>query len=301
MDEALRGDGIGYKYGTSLAMNGDGTSVVIGSPRYTTSSGVVTGGAKVLQWTYEWSLKGSVLEGRSEDDECGVSVAIDKLGTTVAIGAPGVSLSKASSYSGDAAYRGYVDVYQWEMIEWEVYDWKLTAHLMGAHAELEYFGSSVSLSTLGYTVAVGAPEVAVSGMTRVGEVSVYTRSPVGNLWLQYGETLCGRRANGYFGSSVVVTGDGSAVVVGSPGPLDDSMTSGTVSMYTVITPHSSTSTLDANDILAITNLSLLVVLCLFTVYVFQYSKKSTRRSQILYETSEAIEMNNRRENVNMTY
>jgi len=295
----IRGGGIGFKLGTALATNGEGDVMILGSPFHETSGGDVTGGAMVMEWTFQWSQKGSELEGRHVDDAFGTSVAIDKLGETVAVGAPGVSLSEAAVYTGDAANRGYVDVYSWEMVTWEVYDWKLKAHLMGADAEQEYFGFSVSLSMLGDYAAVGAPEVSINGKALTGEVTVFHRAD--NIWAQHGDSLTGRRGGGYYGSSVVLSGDGSAVIIGSPGPLDDSFTSGSVAMYEVIEPTSSSSSMDANDILAITNLTLLFVLFVFTVYAFFHSKRETRRAQIVYETSEAIDENNKRENVNMSF
>jgi hypothetical protein len=299
MGGVARGAGIGYKAGTSVAMNHLGDNVVVGSPYHTTTAGVVTGGAVVTEWADDsWSQKGSTLEGRYADDVFGSSVSIDKLGETVAVGAPGVSLSVI--YTGPAAYRGYVDVYRWEMTDvWDVYDWALIGHLMGGEAEKEYFGFSVSLNMYGNLVAVGAPELTHEGKAFSGGVTVFHRAD--NLWAQHGERLSGQRSEQYFGSAVAVSGDGSAVLVGSPGVTTDGASPGSVSLYQVLSPASSSTKLELNEILGITNLVVLVALFVFSFYAFFVSKKQNRRARIAYETTEAIEENNRKENVNMAF
>jgi hypothetical protein len=297
---ALRGDGIGYKFGTSLEMDKSGDTVVIGSPYYKNSAGEMTGGAKVMQWTFQWSQKGSTLEGRHVDDKFGQSVAIDETGETVAIGAPGVSLGVRGVYTGDEANRGYVDIYSWKMTStWEVYDWKLTGRLLGGVAEQEFFGYSVSMNSFGDFVAVGAPELTRDGEALVGGVSVFHRAQ--NTWAQHGDTIPGKRGNSHSGFSVVMSGDASSVVIGGPRPADGSFSAGSVSFYQVVTAQSGSSDLDLNEILGISNLCLLGVVFLFIIYTFFQNKKSIRRGQIDYETNDAIDENNKRENVNIMY
>lgn len=301
LGSTLRGAGIGHKFGSAVAINQAGDRMVIGSPALKTAAGVATGGARVMDWTTEWTQRGSTLRGRNVDDVFGTSVAIDGLGDTVAVGAPGVSLSAAASYTGGAAKRGYVDVYRWKVVSADVYDWQLSGRLLGVTAEKEYFGYAVSLNMLGDIVAVGAPEVAVDGRSLAGAVTVYHRAD--NVWGQHGARLPGMRAGGYFGSAVALSGDGAALLVGGPGGVDAEYTSGTAAMYLVEgqAGGSGFAGLDAHDILVITNLALLCVVFLCGILAFFYSKKEKRRTNIVYETNDAINENNRRENVNMGY
>ena len=300
MGAMSRGDGIGYKAGVSVSMNGDGDNVIFGSPYHSTTGGVVTGSARVLQWSDEsqsWSAKGTTLEGRHEDDAFGMTVSIDEMGDTVAVGAPGVSQSV--TYTGDAANRGYVDVYRWTMTSWQVFEWELIGHLTGGEAEKEYFGLSVSLNKYGDYVAVGAPELTVNAQANVGGVTVFHRAD--NVWSQYGDVLSGKNSNGYFGLSVRMSGSGQTVMVGCPGNYGESATSGSMTVYEVVTPSSKTNKLVLDEILGITNLTMLVLLLLCSVYAYFTTMKQQKRSRIVYETSEAIADNNRRENINMAF
>ena len=282
-------------------MNSLGDHVVIGSPYHSTTGGVMTGSARVLQWTDDsWTQKGITLEGRYVDDVFGLSVSLDEMGETVAVGAPGVSQNVVPVYTGVAAHRGYVDVYRWVMTSWEVFDWQLIGHLMGGVAEQEYFGYAVSLSLSGTLVAVGAPELTEGGLSFVGGVTVFERAH--NAWSQHGERLPGRHSEGYSGTAVSLSGDGSAVLVGEPGVLVDGLSPGSVSQYQLAPAPSADSTaLELNEILGITNLAILGVLLLFSIYSFFQSNKQHRRARIAYETSEAIDEVNRKENVNMAF
>jgi len=80
------------------------------------------------------------------------------------------------------------------------------------------FGQSVSLSGNGSTVAVGAPHNDDGGVD-AGQVRTFRWD--GSSWTQLGDALNGedtwdRWLNDKFGYSVSLSGDGSAVAVGSP-------------------------------------------------------------------------------------
>ena len=77
----------------------------------------------------------------------------------------------------------------------------------------DYFGGSVSLSSDGLTLAVGAPENDGNG-TSAGHVRVFTFS--GGNWVQVTPDIDGASANDLFGSAVALSGNGAVVAVGAP-------------------------------------------------------------------------------------
>jgi hypothetical protein len=81
--------------------------------------------------------------------------------------------------------------------------------------EGDRFGTSVSLSANGNTVAVGAPYYDLSGIINRGQVRVFDWS--GSAWTVRGTNiLLGEGSNDYSGMSVSLSEDGKVVAVGAP-------------------------------------------------------------------------------------
>ena len=102
---------------------------------------------------------GADIDGESTDDFSGCSVSLSSDGTTLAIGAAGNDGSFKNS--------GHVRVYSWNGSSWN----KLGADIDGESAD-DNFGGSVSLSSDGTTLAVGATGNDGNG-TNSGHVRVY--------------------------------------------------------------------------------------------------------------------------------
>ncbi|MCP4003495.1 MAG: hypothetical protein GY725_04810, partial [bacterium] len=83
IDGETAGDGSGW----SVAMSGDGYSVIIGAPE--NGGGDSPGQARVFDWSGgAWVQRGSDIDGEGAVDRSGESVAMSGGGDTVIIGAP---------------------------------------------------------------------------------------------------------------------------------------------------------------------------------------------------------------------
>ena len=77
-------------------------------------------------------------------------------------------------------------------------------------------GSSISISSDGDTVAIGAYKNDNTGENR-GQVRVYRRGGTnGNVWVQLGQDLSGEEDNEFVGN-VALSSNGLVVAVGAPG------------------------------------------------------------------------------------
>ena len=135
--------------------------------------------------TLQWRQQGIAIAGDSADDVAGRSVAISGDGSTLVVGAPrkyGNGLSALGTYDRP----GYVKVYykQFDLSGWK---WKLVETFTGKEVG-DLFGTSVSMSEDGKTLAIGAPgdwnDQDMPGYTRV-----YTRK--NDKWVQLGEDIEG--------------------------------------------------------------------------------------------------------------
>merc|ERR1711981_204759 len=93
------------------------------------------------------------------------------------------------------------------------------------------FGISVSLSSDGNTLAVGA-----DGNDYSGQVKVY-RVNSSNKWIQLGSDIDGESAGDYFGSSVSLSSDGKTLAVGAWGNDENGYTSGELQVYRINTSN----------------------------------------------------------------
>jgi len=91
----------GDRFGASVALNGDGTTGVVGAPFYDYSSSVPDSGVAYV-FTNGWSTQQTVDLGSasSAGDQFGASVSIDGAGTNLAIGAPFRSVPEPSVIVG---------------------------------------------------------------------------------------------------------------------------------------------------------------------------------------------------------
>jgi hypothetical protein len=148
---------------------------------------------------YNWSQVGSDIDGEAASDEFGRSVSLSADGTIVAIG--------ANFNDGNLPNAGHVRVYEWDGSVWT----QLGSDIDG-EGEYNYSGFSVSLSSDGSIVAIGAignSEVDTSS----GHVRVYQYS--GGSWSQLGADIDGQNFEEQFGWSVALSSDGTRVAVGA--------------------------------------------------------------------------------------
>jgi hypothetical protein len=207
--------------GVSVSLSDDGTIVAIGA-NFNNGTASNAGHVRVYEWnsgTSSWDQKGADIDGEAADDYSGRQVSLSDDGTTVAIGATG--------NDGTASSAGHVRVYEWNPST-SLWDQK-GADIDGEAAD-DYSGISVSLSSDGTTVAIGAYGNDGNG-SDAGHVRVYEWNPSTSLWDQKGADIDGEAANDLSGFSVSLSSDGTEVAIGAPWNDGNGSDAGHVRVY----------------------------------------------------------------------
>ena len=155
---------------------------------------------------------GDDLDGDVIGDNSGGAVSLSGDGMRLAVGA---KKHDADGANTDAELHGHVKVYQWLSSSWK----QLGLDIDGNAGDEA--GSSVSLSTDGSRVAIGAAQVGSSGK---GKVRVYryvdpsgvNDDPTSGVWTQLGDDLEGEATADMFGSTVALSGSGTRLAIGAP-------------------------------------------------------------------------------------
>lgn len=189
----------GDYFGTSVAISDDGNRVVIGS-KYSNVNGGASGHASVFSYNgSSWSQLGTDIDGEAAFDYAGYAVDMSDDGNTIAIGAT----HNDGSGNQDC---GHARVYSYSGG-----NWVQKGGDIDGEASLDNSGWSVSLSSDGSRIAIGAYKNQANGMD-AGHVRVYTFTS-GN-WAQVGADIDGG-VDDRFGWDVALSDDGYTVVVGA--------------------------------------------------------------------------------------
>ena len=200
----INGLTVGELSGTSVSLSSNGTTVAIGAP-YVNS---IAGATRIYKWnSSSWIMLGSQINGLAANERSGTRVSLSSDGITVAIGAP------YANY-----YTGTTRIYKWNSSSWIL----LGSQINGLAAN-EYSGYSVSLSSNGTTVAIGAPY----GNSYKGVTRIYKWN--NSSWV-LDKQIDGLAANEHFGTSVSLssTSNGTPVAIGAP---DANSSAGTTRIY----------------------------------------------------------------------
>ncbi len=198
-------------FGGDVAVSADGNTVVMGA----TGDDSGKGSAYVFRWNgSSWMQKKLTASEGAANDAFGASVAVSEDGDVVIVGASYDDVDLNSD-------QGSVYVYRWNGSSWV--ETKITA---SDGLASDYFGCSVSVSSDGNIIVVGAHGDDDKG-TDSGSAYVYRWN--GSSWV--GTKLLASDGTGsdYFGMSVSVSADGNTVAVGAY--MDDDMGSGSGSVY----------------------------------------------------------------------
>jgi hypothetical protein len=147
-----------------------------------------------------WTQLGADIDGEVFFDWSGSSVSLSSDGTRVAIG--------AYKNDGNGTDAGHVRIYEYSAGSWT----QLGVDIDGEAYAYGRSGYSVSLSSGGDTVAIGAPFNDGAG-TAAGHVRIYTYSA--GSWTQLGADIDGEAASDESGFSVSLSSDGSRVAIGA--------------------------------------------------------------------------------------
>ena len=186
----IDGEAAGDNSGESVSLSSDGNRLAIGAPY---ANGTDSGHVRVYEWSDStWTQLGTDIDGEAAGDGFGQSVSLSSDGNRLAIGYP----LNNDNY-------GHVRVYEWSDSTWT----QLGADIDGDAAS-EYTGFSVSLSSDGNRLAVGAIWSHDSGHARVYQWS-------GTVWVQLGADIDGAAAS-QSGRSVSLSSDGNRLAIGAP-------------------------------------------------------------------------------------
>jgi hypothetical protein len=233
----------GDAFGTSVALSGDGNTLAVGasgedsaatgiggseSDNNASNAGAVYLFTRVITPTTTWSqqayIKASNTDTANPGDAFGTSVALSTDGNTLAVGAPGED-SNATVVDGNETDNSAINAGAAYLFTRSGSTWSQQAYVKASNTEFDdAFGSSVTLSGDGTTLAVGAigenSEVTgVDGGTGLdiagnsGAVYVFA---LGASWTQQAyikATNTGPADN--FGVSVALSGDGNILAVGA--------------------------------------------------------------------------------------
>jgi hypothetical protein len=186
--------------GSSVSLSSDGTTVAIGA---FLNDGAAANAGHVRIYEYSagsWTQLGADIDGEATGDESGYSVSLSSDGTTVAIG--------AYRNDGNGTDAGHVRIYEYSAGSWT----QLGVDIDGEAYAYGMSGYSVSLSSGGDTVAIGAPFNDGAGVN-AGHVRIYTYSA--GSWSQLGADIDGEAVGDQSGFSVSLSSDGSTVAIGA--------------------------------------------------------------------------------------
>ena len=187
--------------GTSVSISSNGSVVAIGSP-LNDGSGNNTGHVRIFNnQDGTWIQVGQSIGGEDLYDWSGSSVSLNSDGSVVAIGAP--------YNNGNGSDAGQVRIYENQDGTWIQVGEDIDGEAAGDHS-----GHSVSLSSDGLLVAIGAIYNIGNGASGTGQVRIYENQD--GTWIQIGQDIDGEAEGDNFGMSVSMNFNGSIVAIGAP-------------------------------------------------------------------------------------
>ncbi|GGG36967.1 T9SS type A sorting domain-containing protein [Bizionia arctica] len=205
-----------YDYlGKDVSISSNGNIVAITS-MYSSEYGESSGFVAVYEnISGVWTQIGQDISNGISYEGFGVSTSLSANGNILAIGA------YANDANGPAS--GQVRVYE------NINDvWTQIGQDLNGSTSLDQLGLSVSISSDGTIVAMGAPSYTyndnLSGYVRVYEY-------VGEVWMQIGADIEGEFISDVFGDSIDLSSDGNTLIIGALGHDINGNQSGQVKVY----------------------------------------------------------------------
>ena len=156
----IDGENAGDSFGSSLSLSSSGMALAAGAPD-NDGNGSDAGHVRVFQYNSgTWTQLGSDIDGETSGDRSGYFISLSAGGTIVAIG--------ALNNDGNGSNSGHVRVYEYISATWT----QLGADING-EASGDQSGYSVSLSSDGSIVAIGAPINDGNNGSESGHVRVF--------------------------------------------------------------------------------------------------------------------------------
>ena len=195
----IDGEADNDRSGYSVSLSSNGSIVAIGAI-FNDGTGSNAGHTRVYEYSGSaWVQRGSDIDGEATSDQSGYSVSLSSDGSIMAIG--------AIYNDGAGSNAGHTRVYEWNGSAWV----QKGSDLDGEAAN-DNSGYSVSLSSDGSIVAIGANLNDGTG-AQAGHTRVYEWN--GSAWVQMGSDIEGEAAGDYSGQSVSLSNDGRTVAIGA--------------------------------------------------------------------------------------
>lgn len=210
----IDGEAPGDGSGVSVALSADGSIMAVGAGDSNDGIGFTGSGyVRVYQnQSDNWVQMGQKIEGIADFDEFGYAISLSADGTILAVG--------ASAYSPLFATPnvGRVKIYQYQSSNWV----QIGQDIDGEDSA-DYFGYSISLSSDGNRIAIGAP-VNDEGYTKIYENQ-------SGVWTQVGQKIIGEATGDQSGFFVSLSSDGSVVAIGADSNDGNGFDAGHVRVY----------------------------------------------------------------------
>jgi len=204
-------------FGASVSLSANGNRVAIGAAD-NDGNGTRSGHVRMYEWSgASWNQVGNDIDGEAANDYSGEAISLSTDGNRVAIGAAGNDGN--GNLSG-----GHVRLFDWDGISWN----QVGNDIDGEDAS-DHSGSSVSLSSNGNRVAIGARYADGINGVNSGHVRFYDWN--GSVWTQVGSDIDGKTASDYLGWSVSLSASGNRAAIGAPAYDGIGSNSGQVSLY----------------------------------------------------------------------
>ncbi|MEO1257889.1 MAG: T9SS type A sorting domain-containing protein [Bacteroidota bacterium] len=211
----IDGEAIYDNFGRSISLSYDGSIIAIGGDR-NDGNGNDSGHVRVYEFSNgSWTQIGDDINGEAAEDLCGRSVSLSSNGAILAIG--------SHHNDGNGNESGHVRVYEFSNGTWTQIGGDIDGEVNSDRS-----GRSVSLSSDGSRIAIGAPQNDGNG-SNSGHVRVYEFS--NGSWTQIGDDIDGEAAEDRSGASVSLSSDGSIVAIGAPQNDGNGNTAGHVRVY----------------------------------------------------------------------
>jgi hypothetical protein len=212
----IYGIDIGDKFGSDINLSSNGLILAIGATNNNNINGINAGLVSVYEYdNTTWNQLGSDIYGESDGELSGYSVSLSSNGKIVAIG--------ARNNNGSGNNSGRVHIHKYDGMNWIQLGHDIDGESMG-----DLSGTSVSLSSNGEIVAIGA-ELNNGNGVQSGHVRVYKYNDI--CWHQLGDDIDGEIKGDYSGVSVSLSDDGDILAIGARGNDGNGNDSGHVRVY----------------------------------------------------------------------
>ena len=193
----IDGEAAGDFSGFSVSLSSDGSVVAIGATN-NNGNGSSSGHVRIYQNQLGvWTKVGQDIDGLAAFNLSGWSVSLSSNGSKIAIGAIG--------YNGAGQFLGSTRIFENQSGTWVQIGQTITGE-----ANFDFSGWSVSLSSDGSIVALGATYNDGSG-NEAGNVRIFENQS--GTWVQIGQDINGENPGDQSGHGVSLSSDGSIVAI----------------------------------------------------------------------------------------